>query len=335
MVTLQAVRSHNSALKTGAAAGLVGVFVGATRGIGLKTLSELVKGLEAPRFYVVGRSRAKFAAELEKLQTLNPGATVRFIEAQVSLLRDVDAVCEEVKKEEGHLDLLVMSQGALPTGVPKATEEGIDECLAVCYYSRMRFLSNLLPLLQRSARPRVVSVLAGGQEKALFLSDPELRSHYSFQNVLDQATAMHTLALEHLAQTAPHVSFLHVFPGLVATDIMPNFIDAKPGLLGAVLRALKWAILPLFRLLAFSAEESGQRQAFHATSELYPSAEEIQAGTAVAEAMQSTLKGNGVYLVREKGETVTKERVLEAWRAQGAPAKVWDHTVGVFERAGR
>ena len=47
------------------------------------------------------------------------------------------------------------------------SSEGIDVGLALRYYSRLRFVHNLLPLLDASATPRVIAILAGGKEREL------------------------------------------------------------------------------------------------------------------------------------------------------------------------
>jgi NAD(P)-dependent dehydrogenase (short-subunit alcohol dehydrogenase family) len=110
MVDLRAVRQSNAALRANPS-GFVAVFVGATSGIGASTLKELVKGLSAPKFYVIGRSETRFSSQLAELKALNSGSVIIFIQAEISLLKDVDAVCEEVASKEAKVDLLFMSAG--------------------------------------------------------------------------------------------------------------------------------------------------------------------------------------------------------------------------------
>lgn len=117
MVNLSTVRTSNAKLRA-RTHGLAGVFVGATGGIGASTLRELTRRLSAPRFYVIGRSEKRFSAQRDELQALNPEATITFLQAEVSLLRDVDVVCKTIAAKESHVDLLFMSAGFLAFGGP-------------------------------------------------------------------------------------------------------------------------------------------------------------------------------------------------------------------------
>lgn len=123
MVIIKTVRESNAALKATAAPGFVALFAGATNGIGLSTLQQLIKNLNAPKVYVVGRSKASFASQLSDLADLNPEASVEFLEAQLSLLKDVDHICHVVKSKESKLDLLYMSPGYLAFGGPDCKQK--------------------------------------------------------------------------------------------------------------------------------------------------------------------------------------------------------------------
>ena len=117
MVAISAIREANDSLGS-RAPGLVAVFVGATQGIGAGTLSALVKHLDAPKVYLLGRSRARCAGQLTQLRDLNPEASIVFIETEVSLLKHVDAACKAISAQESALDLLYMSPGGLTFGGP-------------------------------------------------------------------------------------------------------------------------------------------------------------------------------------------------------------------------
>lgn len=118
MVAIKTVRESNAALKATASPGFVAVFAGGTNGIGLSTFKELIKNLTASKIYVVGRSKTRFTDQLAELGSLNPGASIEFVEAELSLLKDVDSVCDVVKSKERKLDLLYMSPGYLAFGGP-------------------------------------------------------------------------------------------------------------------------------------------------------------------------------------------------------------------------
>lgn len=226
------------------------------------------------------------------------------------------------------------------------TSEGLDKCFALSYYTRMRFIDKLLPLLTESPNPRVVSVLAGGQEKSLVENDLDLKDHYSFFTAIDQTTTMHTLALEHLAPANPTVSFLHVFPGMVKTDIIDNFLASRARLRSLWARFLatlaSWLLLPILHWTATSPEESGERQLFHVTSSRYPSAQMLQSSSTGSAGHYSvgqggeeppfacSVPGNGVYRVLALGETASDAKVLGPMRESGMRERISEHTTEVF-----
>jgi NAD(P)-dependent dehydrogenase (short-subunit alcohol dehydrogenase family) len=117
MVAIDAIRASNAALQDDHP-GLVALFIGATRGIGLATVKVLIKSLKAPIVYVVGRSESSFSSQLLELENLNPEASITFLETEVSLLRNIDWISKRVREKEKKLDLLFMSPGFLPVGGP-------------------------------------------------------------------------------------------------------------------------------------------------------------------------------------------------------------------------
>jgi len=94
--------------------GLVCVFAGATSGNGASTLERMATMLHAPTFYVIGRSSIRFANQRAKLESLNPSCKVVFLEAEVSLISDVDTACEHIIAAEKKVDHLYMSPGLMP-----------------------------------------------------------------------------------------------------------------------------------------------------------------------------------------------------------------------------
>jgi short-subunit dehydrogenase len=114
MVSIKEVRASNDSFKSSPkSTNLTAVFVGATSGIGYSTLRQLAIHVSSPKIYIVGRSLSRFTPQLEELKSLNPRATFEFIEAEVSLLKDVERVCEQLKSTETKLDLLFLSTGFL------------------------------------------------------------------------------------------------------------------------------------------------------------------------------------------------------------------------------
>jgi predicted membrane metal-binding protein len=80
-----------------------------------------------------------------------------------------------VLQREAKVDLLIMSLGFFAFEGRVDTVEGLDPSTSTRYHSRLRALQRLLPLLNATPSPRVVSVLAAGEESPLNEQDLDLR----------------------------------------------------------------------------------------------------------------------------------------------------------------
>lgn len=113
MVKASTIRRCNARFASEHHEGLVCIFAGATSGIGDSTLERMALMLHAPTFFVLGRSAARFASQHAKLERLNPSCKVVFLEAEVSLLFDVDAVFKQITAAEQKVNSLYMSPGMI------------------------------------------------------------------------------------------------------------------------------------------------------------------------------------------------------------------------------
>jgi NAD(P)-dependent dehydrogenase (short-subunit alcohol dehydrogenase family) len=101
--------------------GLICVFAGATGGIGLGTIESLAPMLHSATFYILGCSRPRFNAQHTKLHTMNPGLKIVFLEAEVSLISDIDAASKKILSAEKKVDYLYMSPACFSINVPQCT----------------------------------------------------------------------------------------------------------------------------------------------------------------------------------------------------------------------
>lgn len=95
------------------AAPLVALFVGGTSGIGEATLKAFAQHTNTPKAYFVGRSQNAADRIIAECKSLNPRGDYIFRKADVSSIRVVDQVCDELKAKEKNLNLLVLSQGVM------------------------------------------------------------------------------------------------------------------------------------------------------------------------------------------------------------------------------
>lgn len=115
---LATVKQRNLNFTSQKHAGLVCVFVGATSGIGASTLERMISMIVDSTIYVVGRSESRFGEQLSRLESLNHGCKIIFLEAEVSLLSQIDAICKKVIEAEERIDILYMSPGLVPFNGP-------------------------------------------------------------------------------------------------------------------------------------------------------------------------------------------------------------------------
>lgn len=92
----------------------------------------------------------------------------------VSLLRETDDVVEFIKAREERLDIFFASVGFISFSGRVETAGGLEPSMTTRYYSRLCAAYALLPLLNNTASPRVVSIIAGGMEAKMKEYDLDL-----------------------------------------------------------------------------------------------------------------------------------------------------------------
>ena len=200
--------------------------------------------------------------------------------------------------------------------------------MSLCYYSRIRFINKLLPLLIDSqASASVISVYGAGLEGKLFTSDLSLRDakNYSFANARSHIVHFTTMAFEHIAKEhRGHVSLVHVFPGIVVT---PGYSDeGHPWWFKLAWRCVGPVVQ---RLQAISAEESGERVLYLATGKFGTAEQHAQRGK-LAKGTDDA-QGSDAYAIGKDGESVALKTDYRKLRQQGFEQMVWEHTCKAFE----
>lgn len=178
----------------------------------------------------------------------------------------------------------------------------------------MRLTANLLPLLNAAPHSRVLSVLNGGKETALREDDLGLEKNWSPFGVIAQVTTLKTLAFYHFSAENPTITFMHAFPGLVKTDIGTHMkAPDNAGILKRVYAAfVRGFVATMMFFFGITPRESGERQVYHLTNSGFKP---------------------GVWLLNEYSDSMNAPAVVALYRESGWPKRVWEFTVGMFERA--
>ncbi|KAK3629722.1 hypothetical protein LTR56_017118 [Elasticomyces elasticus] len=318
MVSFHTVQQSNGLLASlPQTQGLVAVFIGATSGIGQSALEHFAKSTINPRIYSTARAKTVDSHNefLDTLRKANPTGSYTLLQADPSLVSDMDGAIDGVLKKETKVDLLFMSPGFFAWEGRVDTKEGLDPSMSTRYYSRLRAVQRMLPLLNAAPSPRVVSILAAGMEAPLNEDDLDLRDmkNWSVWNASLHACTMGTLALERLAHENPRLSMVHCHPGAVAT----------PGLA----HSNKHGLNPPNPI---SQDEGGQRALFLSTSDRFA----VQPGLVpIPDGLEVLPRsGGGMFLVGPQGEMKDSEKVLAPMRQRGVDKQVWRFTQDMFSK---
>ncbi|CAJ2512405.1 Uu.00g054200.m01.CDS01 [Anthostomella pinea] len=293
-------------------------------------LRTLPSHARQPRVYFVGRRQDEGRRIETEIKALNPDGQYEYLPCDVSLLNNVDELCRLIRRKESSINLLFVSSGTLIRG----KEEGLHYPMAVTYYSRMRCVVNLLPLLkQATSLRRVVTVFAGTMEGAIFPDGFQARG-LSIRSMRGHCVSMITLALESIAKQAPEVSFVHDYPGFVKTGLSRELKGPIPAIASVF-------FAPVMALLNIPIEEVGERQVFFATSARFPPGSgemgtdgvALDAGVCTATSTEGKI-GGGVYSICYKAEGLPwgAQEILAGLRKDGTTDKVWEHTKDEFIR---
>ncbi|KAK5660438.1 hypothetical protein OQA88_12982 [Cercophora sp. LCS_1] len=329
MVSNASILTSNALLNDNTAP-RIAVFAGGTSGIGKLTLRALVSTGASTRIYLIGRKSSYPSAQtfISELNTINPRAEIIWTEGEYSLLSETSRICAEIKRAESRVDLLFLTAGYAPMASRVETSEGIEVAQSLEYYSRILFIKQLLPLLQKAEAPRVVSVLAGGLERvsSVNLDDLDLKKPGSFSGIKAQTQygCMNSVALDKLAEENPDVTFIHSWPGWVSTGNVNRGMDPNSAWGWFV-----WLFLgPLIKLVSISDEVSGQRNLFLSTSAAYGGRGVSWTGEKGVNTVGEKGKG-GLFLVNFRCNWTPNLKVMKELREK-AQERVWGHTMEVL-----
>lgn len=324
------ILNNNESLKV-AGSGLTAIFVGATNGIGRGALRALTKHTDSPTIYIVGRSLSRLDDLIKDLKVLNDTATFHPIfAADLGLIRDAQTAALEIAKTAKRIDLLIMSPG-YAAFYREESAEGLEPQFCIQYYSRMRFLVTLTPLLRASPSPRVVAVLSAGNEGMLWEDDWKIRKH-PMRKALGVPMSMTTLFFEEYSKQPGNERMVleHTYPGWVGDT---NF--QVKGLPAPMKWLLDWIVAPLAKRLGYSSEQAGERTIFAATNGRFRRLKKEDRKNAEESMIQRGVDGevgSGVYLIGAATQTLDANKILKQLQKDGMAKKVYDHTLAEFER---
>ena len=279
MPSLAAIRAANAAFSPSYIP--VALFVGGTAGIGQGIVEAFARHLKGKaHIIIVGRNRAAAQSIISRLPKPTSGSNVthEFVQCDATLMKNVDVVTKELLTRVPKINFLVMTAGYITTKGRDETEEGIDKKLAVHYYSRWKFINDLLPALKKAKEmgedAKVLSVMAAGKGTKIDLDDLGLKKSYTLARAGTQAPTYNDLMVEvnhyclsvsqkktvthppcssnqEYAARNPDLAFIHAYPGVVRTGLMASSDSL-------ILRAVSSIVVPLSYPFSTSYAEAGE-----------------------------------------------------------------------------
>jgi len=156
------------------------LITGATDGLGRALAAELAA--QGATLLIHGRDDGRGRETTEDIRAKSGNDKLQWLRADLASLEEVRAVADEVLSEHERLDALVNNAGigtTLPgNGQRMESREGYELRFAVNYLAGYLLTRLCIPLLERSAPARIVSVSSAGQAPIDF-DDVMLRRRYN------------------------------------------------------------------------------------------------------------------------------------------------------------
>lgn len=150
--------------------------------------------------HIVLIGRNKLAADdlIASFPKPNNGRAIHeFISSDVSLVQNVHKVTSTLLQRFQHVDYLVLSSGVLVFARRNETSEGLDDKMALGYYSRWTFIQDLMPLLRKSEQgAKVYSVLASGANSPIEKDDLDLKKTHTLGKMFAALTTYTNVAFQ-------------------------------------------------------------------------------------------------------------------------------------------
>lgn len=135
------------------------IVTGASSGLGLATARTLAE--RGAELVLVMRNPQRAEEVVAELQAESGNQAIRAELADLSLMREVDALADRLLREGQPVDVLINNAGALFNDWSE-TGEGLESSFALLLLSPWRLTRALRPLLAAAGRARVVNVVSGG-----------------------------------------------------------------------------------------------------------------------------------------------------------------------------
>jgi len=206
-------------------AGRSAIVTGASGGLGFETaLALAASGAEV---IVAARSANKGQEAVDRIRALCPAAKVAFERLDLASLASVAHFARRLAAGHEAIDLLINNAGVMSLPKRRMTADGFELQFGTNYLGHFALTAQLLPLLRRSQRPRVVNLSSLAHRNGAIRFDDlqSTRRYRPWQAYCQSKLAMLIFAVELQRRSDAHGWGLisnAAHPGYARTDLIPN-----------------------------------------------------------------------------------------------------------------
>jgi len=232
------------------------IITGATDGIGKQTALELSK--QGFTLGLVGRNHEKGETVISEIQAETGNESLTFFEADLSLLAQVNAVAQQIKRTYDSIDVLLNNAGAYMSDFSQ-TEEEYETTFALNHLNYFLLTHELLDMVKAAPSGRVVNVASMAHKNAtLDFDDLQMINNYSGWTSYCRSKLMNIMFTYecHRRYADSGVTFNCLHPGFVNS----NFGNNNSGFARGSINAAK-------SLFAINVEKGARTNVYLASSE--------------------------------------------------------------------
>jgi len=194
------------------------LITGSTDGIGLATAKDLA--MRGHGLVLHGRSEKKLMHACDEVRAVAPEASLQTVCAELGDLAAVARMAHELSNNLPRLDVLINNAGVYMTE-RTASHDGFEMTLAVNHLAHFLLTNLLLPLLRRSAAPRVVTVSSMVHASGRIVFDDMNGEHgYNGYQAYANSKLANALFANELARRETWLTSNSLHPGVIGTKLL-------------------------------------------------------------------------------------------------------------------
>lgn len=196
-----------------------------TGGLGFQDALALARA--GANVIIAGRNPSKGAAAVDQIRQSVPGANVTFGALDLASLESIESFGERLRSSRDSLDLLINNAAVMTPPKRQVTCDGFELQFGTNYLGHFALTAQLLPLLRKGNKPRVVSLSSvAARSGTINFDDLQAQRSYRPMPVYSQsklACLMFALELQRRSDAAGWgIQSIAAHPGISRTDLLPN-----------------------------------------------------------------------------------------------------------------